>query len=246
MCLNASFGQWHHCWCNPHQTLVNTHPPSSLCASTGQLSLLLVSADGLREGWGRAGRGWVGRQLSRCKSPSWVCWGQALSQPPCSRAAALAPAVPADRTKLPGHFLTVPVGGEPPWRWCSIISLYKSRWHCANTHQPLSLPQTTPDKTRLEMHSSPFDLGPPPYTQWAQWLHSTYTIAIIHLHLYGDKLLYRSTFKASAFYRLGCSASQKPRTCSLHRAAHNDSVSEILQHAAAANSQTYRTCGCLW
>lgn len=60
MCLNASFVQWCHCWCNPHQTRVNTHPPSSLCASTGQLSLLLLSADGLREGWGGAGRGgWV-------------------------------------------------------------------------------------------------------------------------------------------------------------------------------------------
>lgn len=60
MCLNASFGQWCHYWCNPHQTLVNTHPPSSLCASNGQLSLLLVSADGPWEGWGGAGRGgWV-------------------------------------------------------------------------------------------------------------------------------------------------------------------------------------------
>lgn len=136
----------------------------------------------LREGWGGAGRGgWVD-SWADAKNPSWVCWGQTLSQPPCSRAAAQAPAVHGHRTKRPGHFLTVPGGGEPRGGGAVQSHCNKSRWHSANT---LSLPQTTTDKTRLQMHSSPFHLWPLPYTQWAQWLHSTYTMAVIHLHLYG-------------------------------------------------------------
>ncbi|CAB1425666.1 unnamed protein product [Pleuronectes platessa] len=46
--------------------------------------------------------GWVGRQLSRCRSPSWVCQGPALSQQPRSRAAAQAPAVLMITPNRPG------------------------------------------------------------------------------------------------------------------------------------------------
>lgn len=139
----------------------------------------------LREGWGGAERGgWVD-SWADAKNPSWVCWGQALSHPPCSRAAAQAPAVPGHRTKRPRHFLTVLVGGEPRGGGAVQSHCNKSRWHSTNTPQPLSLPLTTLDKTCLEMHSSPFHLWPLPYTQWARWLHSTYTMAVIHLHLYG-------------------------------------------------------------
>lgn len=170
-------------------------PPPSSCKHTSTLLPLLqhrpaVSPAGLS--WWTYGRGEVERSgvggstaEQMQKKPSWVCWGQALSQPPCSRAAAQAPAVPGHRTKRPRHFLTVLVGGEPRGGGAVQSHCNKSRWHSANTPQPLSLPLTTPDKTCLEMHSSPFHLWPLPYTQWARWLHSTYTMAVIHLHLYG-------------------------------------------------------------
>lgn len=86
-------------------THINTPSPSSLPGSTGQLSLLLVSADGVRGDRGvtkEGGWGWVARQLSRCRSPSWVRQGRALSQPPHSRAAAQGPAVLMIAPNRPG------------------------------------------------------------------------------------------------------------------------------------------------
>lgn len=125
----------------PPHTLVNTHPPPSLCASTGQLSLLLVSADGLWEGWGGAGRGGWGDSWADAKAPP----GFAKDRPFPSHPAAV---------QLPKHQLSPAMAPngldtsslcrlmEIPTEGCSIVSPYKCRWHSANTHQSLSLPQT--------------------------------------------------------------------------------------------------------
>lgn len=111
-------------WSYPHPTQyththINTPSPSSLSMAAPASCLSCwsqlteykgsgVVVGGMKEGWW----GWVGRQLSRCRSPSWVRRGRGsfpATPQPCSCPGT---SCPDDCTKQIRDFLTVVVG----WR----------------------------------------------------------------------------------------------------------------------------------
>lgn len=135
MWLNASLWQWCHFCSPPSPNLIHSltllspwqHRPA---VSPAGLSWRVQGTWGgsKEEGWG-----WLGWQLSRCKSPSWVCWGQALSQPPRSRAAAQAPAVLMIAPNRPGTSSLWWLAEEPVEAELWSLTAWTS-WHPLNTH----------------------------------------------------------------------------------------------------------------
>lgn len=200
MCLNASFGQWCHCWCNPHQTLVNTHPPSSLCASTGQLSLLLLSADGLREWWGRAGRGGWLDSWADAKAPP----GFAEDRPFPSHPAAV---------QLPRHQLSPAIApnGQDTSSLCRLVEnpvevvLYSLTVHVQMTfceHPPAhhypqtnhawkhTLPLSTFDHCLLHNEHNDYTAR----TQWRQYIYIYMGQITVQIHINGLCILQTELF----------------------------------------------------
>lgn len=134
MCFNASLWQWCLLLATPTQLNINTPSPSSLPSSTGQLSLLLVSADRVRRGWGvyegrGVGVGWSTAEQMQKHLLGLLRTGSFPATPqPCSCPGT---SCPDGRTKRTRDLLTVELVEVVLWSLTVWIS-----WHSLNTHHP--------------------------------------------------------------------------------------------------------------
>lgn len=226
----------------PQPTLVNTHSPSSSCGSTGQLSLLLVSADGLRRDRGGAG-GAGGSTAEQMQKP---LLGLLRTDPfpatpqPCSCPGTSCPR--RWQRRAPDTSSLRRVVENPSELLLYSLTVQVQMTFCEHPPTPVS----TPDKTCLETHSSPFDLWPPPLNTMSPMITqhkynggNTFTFIwgqiTVQIHIKGFWILQAGVFSIS-----------KALDVQPARASHNDSLKPCNMQLLPTDRPTGRTYGCLW